>query len=64
MLDLPKLASSTFFVSSRLIYPTQIELKKKYKYRLILDESLSIGTLVEREGVLLNYTTSPHRRWI
>ena len=29
----------------RLIPPSQIELKLKYKYRLILDESISFGTV-------------------
>ena len=27
------------------IFPSQIELKHKYKYRLVLDESISFGTV-------------------
>ncbi|CAG8763289.1 10725_t:CDS:2, partial [Ambispora leptoticha] len=35
--------------------PKLLELKKKFKYRLILDESLSIGTLGKRGAGLTDY---------
>ena len=45
--DLPKLVSGHlgYGMVIRLIPPPQIELKLKYKYRLILDESISFGTV-------------------
>lgn len=47
MSDLPKLVSGDlgYGILFRLIPCPQIELKLKYKYRLILDESISFGTV-------------------
>jgi serine palmitoyltransferase len=48
MVDLPKLVGSFILiclVSCSLNFGLQVELKLKYKYRLILDESISFGTM-------------------
>jgi serine palmitoyltransferase len=48
MVDLPKLVGSfipIYLVSCSLNFGLQVELKLKYKYRLILDESISFGTM-------------------
>lgn len=48
MVDLPKLVGffiPIYLVSCSLKFVLQVELKLKYKYRLILDESISFGTM-------------------
>lgn len=45
MSDLPKLVGYLGLPPISAANDTQVELKKKYKYRLILDESLSFGSV-------------------
>ena len=45
MSDLPKLVRASCASWTALAHIPQVELKKKYKYRLILDESISFGSV-------------------
>ena len=46
MSDLPKLVSFCLVVNNHLLtFNLKVELKLKYKYRLILDESVSFGSV-------------------